>query len=658
MSPASTTANPLSGPLVSIVVRMFNEAAHLDKLFSELGKQTYPHFEIVAVDSGSNDGSLEMARRACDQVVQIRSEDFTFGYSLNQGIEKAQGELIAIVSAHTYPTSNRWLESMVNALLSDPNHALAYGKQVGVQETKLSESFEFSLLFDDQPRVQKAPQYFCNNANSLIRKDLWSLHPFDETLTGLEDQAWSKYWMDQGKTIVYVPEAGIHHIHNETEKQIENRYYREAVAARHIGILDKSQLPTEVLKLTGRYFSDLGKLVTQGKLHPKYFREVTHYRLRQTKGHVRGILHDVQKQETHDLYFPEKNPAVVIRGPRSAELSSIPMPILKPGDVLIRVATVGICSTDLEVYRGTLGYFESGLSTYPIVPGHEYCGTIVAVGAKVGAHLQPGTQVVGECILTCMKCEACLSGRTIACTARREVGVMRYNGAYASFVALPASFVHPVPAEQDIRKYAIVEPLAVCHKAIHRLHPTKRIRKVAIFGAGPIGNLCAQLLLQDHHEITVFDPNAKRLSYLQALSVQTEQNHATQGKKNELQLERFDTIVETTGKKEVLETILKESAPDSELLLIGFPYGEIPFQFETLVAYDRRIVGSVGSTSEDFKAAIRLVPTLSLDPFFERVLPISDYEKAWHDHESQKYLKVMLTHESEKSESGTSHKPV
>ena len=85
----------------------------------------------------------------------------------------------------------------------------------------------------------------------MIRKDLWSTHPFNESLSGLEDIAWSKYWMDKGYEIVYKPNASIIHIHNETGPQIRNRFWRESTAARSIGILPiriiLSQIPIQLL---------------------------------------------------------------------------------------------------------------------------------------------------------------------------------------------------------------------------------------------------------------------------------------------------------------------------------------------------------------------------------------------------------------------------
>src|SRR5688572_20459776 len=89
--------------------------------------------------------------------------------------------------------------------------------------------------------------------------------------------------------------------------------------------------------------------------------------------------------------------AVVIEGPGRARLMAVPMPDVQPDDVVIRVAYVGVCGTDLEIYRGTLGYFRDGLATYPIVPGHEVSGQVVAVGASV-AGLSEGDRVVVECI--------------------------------------------------------------------------------------------------------------------------------------------------------------------------------------------------------------------------------------------------------------------
>ena len=216
----------------SIVIRAYNEEKHIGRLLEGIRQQTIKDVEITLVDSGSTDGTVSVAQSFGARIVRIASDEFTFGRSLNLGIQAATSELIVIASAHIYPVYPDWLESLLLPF-EDENTALTYGKQRGLDFAKFSEQQIFHQWFPDvsTPNQETA---FCNNANAMIRKNLWEKNPYDETLTGLEDLAWAKWAKGQGYKIAYVAEAEIVHIHNETPKGVYNRYRREAMALRKI----------------------------------------------------------------------------------------------------------------------------------------------------------------------------------------------------------------------------------------------------------------------------------------------------------------------------------------------------------------------------------------------------------------------------------------
>ncbi|MGZ9167137.1 MAG: glycosyltransferase, partial [Anaerolineales bacterium] len=166
------------------------------------------------------------------RIVHIPSAEFTFGRSLNLGIQAATRELIIIASAHVYPVYPDWLEALLRPF-EDNSVALTYGKQRGPETAKFSEQQIYHQWY---PNVSKPRQgtAFCNNANAAIRKSLWKKNPYDETLTGLEDLAWSKWAKERGYNIAYVAEAEIVHIHNETPQGVFNRYRREGMAFKKI----------------------------------------------------------------------------------------------------------------------------------------------------------------------------------------------------------------------------------------------------------------------------------------------------------------------------------------------------------------------------------------------------------------------------------------
>ncbi len=233
-------------PRCSVVIRSFNEEAHIGRLLSGLLKQTIREVEILLVDSGSTDATLAIASRFPVRILRVDPSEFTFGRSLNLGCGAATSEIVVIASAHIYPVYPDWLETLLEAF-SDPGVALVYGKQRGAETTRYGEHQIFHKWYPDESvRGQGHP--FCNNANAAIRRGLWKAHPYDETLSGLEDIEWASWAIGEGWTIAYEARAEVIHVHQESPRDVYNRYRREAMALRRIrpqerlGLLDACRL--------------------------------------------------------------------------------------------------------------------------------------------------------------------------------------------------------------------------------------------------------------------------------------------------------------------------------------------------------------------------------------------------------------------------------
>lgn len=248
----------------SIIIRAYNEEKHIGRLLEGIRYQTLKNVEIILVDSGSTDSTVSIAESYGAKIMHIHPQEFTFGRSLNIGIQTATHELIVIVSAHVYPVYPDWLE-----LLLDPfqqlNTALAYGKQRGPDFAKFSEQQVFHQWYPDESKTKQITA-FCNNANAAIRKSLWKKKPYDEEITGLEDLAWSKWAKEQGYDITYVAEAEIIHIHNETPRGVFNRYKREAMAFKKIYPESHFNLYDFVRLAATNILSDIWHAVREGVL--------------------------------------------------------------------------------------------------------------------------------------------------------------------------------------------------------------------------------------------------------------------------------------------------------------------------------------------------------------------------------------------------------
>jgi rhamnosyltransferase len=219
-------------PDCSIIIRAYNEEKHIGRLLDGVLQQSIKNVQVILVDSGSTDQTLAVAQNYPVEVVHIRPEDFSFGRSLNRGIEAAKADFVVMASAHVYPVYPDWLERLL-APFSDEKLALSYGKQRGNEQSHYSEQQIFLHWYTDQSELhQNHP--FCNNANAAIRRSVWQEHPYNETLPALEDLAWARWSQDQGWGIAYIAEAEVVHVHNESWQGIRNRYRREGMAFKQI----------------------------------------------------------------------------------------------------------------------------------------------------------------------------------------------------------------------------------------------------------------------------------------------------------------------------------------------------------------------------------------------------------------------------------------
>jgi rhamnosyltransferase len=223
---------------VSVVIRAYNEGAHLGRLLDGLSQQTVQPDEIIIVDSGSTDDTAQIAIDAGHRVVPIAKESFSFGRSLNYGCEVATGEILLIMSAHVFPIYETYLEKMLSGFedSAHPSRAgasIVYGRQVGDHRTKFSETRVMLKWFPDESIWdQKSP--FSNNANAAVLREVWESFQYDEDLTGLEDLDFANRVIGAGGRVAYVAEAPVVHVHEETWATIRNRYKREAIAYKRI----------------------------------------------------------------------------------------------------------------------------------------------------------------------------------------------------------------------------------------------------------------------------------------------------------------------------------------------------------------------------------------------------------------------------------------
>lgn len=289
---------------VTAVIRAYNEGAHIGRLLRGLQRQTVSIDEIVLVDSGSSDNTIAVAESYGARVVRISQEEFSFGRSLNYGCDAAKGDLLLIVSAHVYPLYDTYVEHMT-APFKDGETAIAYGRQVGDHRTKYSESRVMAKWFPEES-IKNQGHPFSNNANAIIRKDVWSQLRYDERLTGLEDLDIAKRAIQRGMRIDYVAEASVVHVHEESWSTIRNRYRREAMAYKQIMEEEQFSAGEAVLLAAFNIVSDYWHAFRSGEV-ANNISEIPKFRVAQFLGAAEGFRTDPSLSQSlrRRFYYPD-----------------------------------------------------------------------------------------------------------------------------------------------------------------------------------------------------------------------------------------------------------------------------------------------------------------------------------------------------------------
>jgi rhamnosyltransferase len=273
---------------ISLVIRALNEDQHIGRLLAGIERQTIKPDEVILVDSGSTDATVDIASHFGCQVVHITPEDFSFGRSLNLGMHAASGDIVVIPSAHVYPLRNNWIEALISPFES-PSVGLSYGRQVGEDRTKYSEHRILANWFPPESNLnQRHP--FCNNANAAVRKSVWEEHRYDEFLTGLEDIDFANRIQKQGWQLSYVAEAEVVHVHEESWSQIRNRYRREAIAHRAI-FQDQAMTIFETVRLVVANIRNDWKSARDDRMLLTHVQDIVLFRVNQFLGTFKGFRH-------------------------------------------------------------------------------------------------------------------------------------------------------------------------------------------------------------------------------------------------------------------------------------------------------------------------------------------------------------------------------
>lgn len=281
--------------------------------------------------------------------------------------------------------------------------------------------------------------------------------------------------------------------------------------------------------------------------------------------------------------------ALVIDGPRSARVREVDAPVPGPGQVVVDVHRVGICGTDLELFTAELAYFGQGKSRFPLVPGHEWCGVVSALGPGTDPGLL-GQRVTGDTMLGCGRCRRCAAGSHHVCADRHEIGIMGWPGALAEKVLVPAGSVYRLPAAVDDRAGALVEPGGNSWRAAAAAGAC-RGATVLVWGPGTIGLLATAFASAAGAEVHVLGVDAARGDLARTMGASRYHTLSDPPSRS------YDAVIDCTGDDAAPALALRHVEPGGRMVYIGVSGRPSVIDSRDLVLNDITAVGILGASA-------------------------------------------------------------
>lgn len=210
-------------PSVSVIIRAKNEARFIGETLAAVQAQRHRDFEVIVVDSGSSDRTVEIAAGYGATLVHMDPKEFTYGRALNLGVSRSRGDLLVSLSAHSTPEGVDWLGSLVSGFRY-PGVGAVYGRHIPRSNATMFELLGMTLsgVTSKEQRIQSSSARF-SNANGAFRRELWEMMPFNELLPGAEDIEWARRIQKLGYLILFEPKAAVYHSHGESLPKLIRR---------------------------------------------------------------------------------------------------------------------------------------------------------------------------------------------------------------------------------------------------------------------------------------------------------------------------------------------------------------------------------------------------------------------------------------------------
>lgn len=321
--------------------------------------------------------------------------------------------------------------------------------------------------------------------------------------------------------------------------------------------------------------------------------------------------------------------AAVLVKPGRFEIRERPIPKPGQGEALIKIARVGICGTDLHIFNG-----HYAADSLPMIPGHEFTGTIAAVGPDVTG-LQLGGKAVVDMNIGCGRCFWCRRNEILNCPDMQQMGITM-DGAFAEYIVVPARLVIPAPENMPFEVLALTEPLACVVRAARKADVTFG-QSVLVIGAGPIGNLHVQLMRTiGAAPIIVTDLSkdrvAKALDCGADIGV-TDPAQLTQAVMDATAGRGADIVIESVGNPALYKAALGLMRKGGHLAAFGLTGADETLSLPILntILQENSVKGSVAGMGQDMHDALTLLVhgRIQTEPFTQSSYSLSDIQTAF-----------------------------
>lgn len=301
-------------------------------------------------------------------------------------------------------------------------------------------------------------------------------------------------------------------------------------------------------------------------------------------------------------------PAAVYQGNRTITVERLPVPDVGPDDVLLEVSHCGVCGSDLHMYWEDWGRPGS-------TGGHEWSGTVVAVGGNVG-EWRPGDRAVGGPDRGCHQsdCDPCAHGRTHLCRHKDKAGVTPHQGAFAAYKRADTNSLYRIPDGLDLRTASLTEPLAVAYHGVlaGRAKATAPITRALVTGAGPIGLLTIAVLRElGINDITVSEPAPKRRDRAHEVGatsvVSPDQLPPTPELPMDVVDRPFQLAVDCSGRSDAMEAALGQLDRAGVLVLSGTGLKRPRLDSNRIILNELTITGSIEYTPQDYEDCLQML---------------------------------------------------